>query len=138
MVQIAIQLRAMQLAMHNAHHFCSRVVFLQDHEFFAEVYSFAEDSYDSVIERMIGLGKESELNMGLVIDQVASLVKAAPVQAKENKEYYLHLLKMIQSCKSQIEQACKVPGTSQGTIQMLGNIADKFEVFEYKIKQRTK
>lgn len=89
MFQIAVQLRALQLISQNFHHFCSRVVFMQDHEFFAEVYGSTQGSYDSVIERMIGLGREAEINIPLMMDQVSTLVKAAPVRVKENNEYII-------------------------------------------------
>jgi len=138
MLQLLIQLRALQLAAHNAHNLCARIVFFQDHEFFAEVYTFAEDSYDSVIERMLGLGMEQQLNMAQIISEVAKIVATAPSHTKENKDYFVYIQSKIQECNKMIEALCKDPKQSQGTIQMLGDIANEFEVKLYKISRRIK
>ena len=44
----------------------------------------------------------------------------------------------IKEINAKIETLCKVPGVTQGSIQMLGNFADANEVILYKLKQRVK
>ena len=58
----AIILRALQLYAHNAHNLAKGKTFLQDHEYLGELYSAYEGEYDSLVERMIGIGEEPDLN----------------------------------------------------------------------------
>jgi len=56
-------------------------------------------------------------------------------KVKENAVFFQIILEKQKMVCSKIEELCK-SGLPQGTIQMLGNIADKSEVFQYKLKQR--
>lgn len=137
MLQIAIQLRAMQLFTHSAHHLCARTVFHQDHEFFSEVYQAVEDDYDTVIERIIGLTGEASVDLNVIMTNVSEKLKSCPsVGVKENKVFYQKLLEQEKQLCQMVEVTCKTPGTSQGVIQSLGTIAEKSEVRQYKINRR--
>lgn len=140
MLQLAICLRALQLYSHHAHNLCARVVFHQDHEFFADVYGFAETSYDDVIERIIGTqGESASLELkGILKGVYAKLDKFPDVGVKENKIFYAAILDQKKYILDELETLCQSPELSEGTKQMLGNIADKMEVFVYKIQQRLK
>ena len=58
---IAIRLRASQFIAHNAHHLASGPTFFTDHKFFGKAYPAYEAAYDSIVERMIGLGEKPDL-----------------------------------------------------------------------------
>lgn len=138
MLQLVICFRAMQLFAHSAHLLCARTVFFQDHEFFGSVYGQAEGYFDSISERMIGLGQEDQLKLQNVMSAVNQKLASAPsVGVKENKEYYVHLLNQCDEACKLIDAVCK-NGASEGTKQLIGGIADELEVLKYKISRRIK
>lgn len=139
MLDLSVLIRSLQLYAHHAHHIAARVVFNQDHEFLAEIYTKAETDYDDVIERFIGLKGDAALDENKVLAAVCSKVQALPLKdVKENKELLKVCLDLIKQINAKIETLCKEPNVSQGTIQMIGNIADKNEVLIYKLNQRLK
>lgn len=139
MKDLAILLRSINLYAHSAHNLCARVVFLQDHEFFNEIYSAANVAYDSVIERIIGLyGEEAVPALPEQLEALHQILSQLPEKGvKENAIYFQVLLEKQKMVCEKIEELCK-SGLPQGTIQMLGNIADASEVLQYKLKQRIK
>jgi len=139
MLQLAILFRAMQLASHSAHNHCARTVFFQDHEFFGGVYSQAEGYYDSVAERMIGLGQEEQLKLQSVMAGVSQKLASAPsVGVKENKEFFIFLQSQAEEACKLCDSLCKSGQLSEGTKQLIGGIADELEVLKYKISRRLK
>jgi len=139
MLDLSVILRCLQLYAHHAHHIAARVVFSQDHEFLAEIYTKAETDYDNVIERFIGLKGDAALDENKVLASACSKVQALPLKdAKENKEMLKVCLDLIKQINAKIETLCKDPKATQGTIQMLGNIADANEILIYKLNQRLK
>jgi DNA-binding ferritin-like protein len=139
MIQLLAHLRAMQLFTHHAHNLVSRAVFFQDHDFFGEVYPQLESDYDSVIERVIGLQGEGQLALQQLLQAVVAKIASAPsVGVKENKVFFEYLLQQEQELCKLIEEICKMPGVSQGTIQTIATIGEKSEIRQYKIKQRVK
>lgn len=139
MLQIAINFRAIQIFSQHAHNLCARLAFHQDHGFFSEVYNFADDSYDGIIERIIGTKGEEGLELKNIIKGVFSKLDKAPdVGVKENKVFYMFLLDQLRSNNLLIDQLCKSDQISEGTRQFLGNLADQSEIIIYKIQQRIK
>lgn len=139
MLDLSALLRTLQLYAHHAHHICGRIVFNQDHEMLAEIYTKAETDYDDVIERFIGLKGEEALDESKVLSVACQKVQALPMKGvKENKELLKACLDLIQQINTKIEPLCKDPKATQGSIQMLGNIADKNEILIYKLKQKLK
>lgn len=140
MKDLAILLRSINLYAHSAHNLCARVVFFQDHEFFNEIYTVADSAYDDVIERMIGLqGEGSVPSLSEQLEAIHQIVSQLPEKGvKENAVYFQVLLEKQKLVCSKIEELCSQGGLPQGTIQMLGNIADKSEQIQYKIQQRIK
>jgi len=136
MKNLLIFLRLKQLFAHNCHNFVSKETFFQDHEFFGDLYSQAEGWYDSLIERMIGLG----LQVDPVDIQViaVNLLRDLNYKTIENKSCFQITLSIQQKILNEIENLCKSKGISQGTLQLLGGIADLEEINNYKIKQRLK
>jgi DNA-binding ferritin-like protein len=139
MLDLAALLRTLQLYAHHAHHIAARVVFNQDHDMLAEIYTKAETDYDDVIERFIGLKGDENLDESKVLMVACQKVQALPMKdTKENKELLKVCLDLITQINAKIEPLCKDPKSTQGFIQMVGNIADKNEVLMYKLKQRLK
>lgn len=136
MSELLILLRTKQLFAHNLHNTVSRIVFLQDHEFLGDIYSKAEGHYDSVAERMIGLGQAP--NLVQVQEQAVATLKQLPENFKDNTEALATLCDLNKHILAKIEVVCKMPGISQGTLQLVGGIADEIEVECYKLGQRVK
>ena len=61
MTKLATQLRYMQFYAHNAHNICQGDTFFADHEELGDLYGTYTGLYDSVVERMIGLGQAIDL-----------------------------------------------------------------------------
>jgi DNA-binding ferritin-like protein len=140
MIDLLACLRALQLFTHNAHNLCARSIFFGDHDFFGSSYGEAESDYDSLIERIIGIkGEVPELELKSLLSKVILKLEGAPsINQKENKVFFVHQLKMEQNICSYIESLCKSAGLSQGEIQLLGDIAQRSQIRQYKIKQRCK
>lgn len=137
MKELAILLRAMQMFSHSAHHLMARTPFHSDHEFFSEVYQGLDDDYDSVIERMIGLSGEEGAQLQAILVGVSSKLVGAPsIGVKENALFYQHQLKFEMELCTLIAQI--IQSTSPGTEQLIGEICNKSEMRQYKIKQRIK
>jgi DNA-binding ferritin-like protein len=133
MEKIAILLRMAQLFAHNAHNLISGPSFFADHDFLGELYPVYESGYDSVVERMIG----SQMSPNLLAIQIAAIerLKVKPSEVK-SPEVFKEILKIEIELRKLIDMA--QPGLSEGTKQMLGNLADDSEVRQYKLMQRIK
>ena len=138
MLQLVVLFRAMQMFSHSAHLMCARTVFFQDHEFFGSVYGQAEGYFDSLSERMIGLGQEEQLKLQSVMSAVCQKLASAPCcGVKDNKEYYAFLLSQAEEACKLCNQLCK-SDASEGTKNLIAGIADELEVLKYKISRRLK
>lgn len=136
MKELAILLRSMQLYGHNAHNLVARIVFFSDHEFLGELYKGYEDDYDDVVERIIGLtGSCDLLDIQLGACEV---LKTLPLPLKENGQLLEQILLLEKHLCQKIDLLSNTPGISQGTIQLIGDIANKSEVRQYKLQQRLK
>ena len=138
MKDLLIQLRAMQLFTHSAHNLVARTPFHTDHSFFGDVYSVLESDYDDVAERIIGLFGEEPMELNSILMGVAAKLQGAPsIGVRENSVFYSHLLSQeIQLCEH--IKKLVLAGISPGTEQLIGDIANKSESRQYKIKQRLK
>jgi len=140
MEAIILQLRGMQLFSHNAHNLMGRMTFFSDHEFFGDVYTELESDYDSVVERTIGLMGEQATGLNTLPEKLAQKLKKYPCfDVKDNEVFFQSLLSSeMELCKSIKEQLTKIKGASPGVEQLLGEICNKSEMRQYKIKQRLK
>lgn len=128
----AIILRALQLYAHNAHNLAKGKTFLEDHEFLGELYGAYEGEYDSIVERMIGLGEEPDLND--ITKQAADAATAN--EFKDNENAFSVLLVTEKELCSSIEK--DMTDASNGTQNLLQGIADNSEMRQYKLKRRLK
>jgi DNA-binding ferritin-like protein len=135
MFQLLVQLRAMQLFYHQAHNLAKGASFFADHEALGEFYAAAEGDYDSVIERMIGTHGPQSVDLMQIVKGVYTKLKSVPSgNVSENREYFSAGLQMEKELCSLVQSIA--PSVSEGTRQMIGDIADRSEVRQYKLKQR--
>jgi DNA-binding ferritin-like protein len=128
----AIILRALQLYAHNAHNLAKGKTFLQDHEYLGELYSAYEGEYDSLVERMIGIGEEPDLNE--ITKEAADAATAN--EFKDDDNAFSVLLVTEKELCSSIEK--DITDASNGTQNLLQTIADNSEMRQYKLKRRLK
>ena len=123
-------LRHMQFFAHIAHNSVGGATFLQDHAFLAELYAAYEAAYDAVVERMIGLDEDLDL---VEVHKVA--VKDLKVP-KSFEACFKEILSMEKELCDLIEKLVK--NQSQGTVQLIGDLANQSEMRIFKLKQRLK
>jgi DNA-binding ferritin-like protein len=139
LLDLAIQTRAMQIFYHSCHNLVARSVFFSDHEAFAGFYGAMDSTYDSIIERGIGLYGPEIADITTIMKGVYGKIKGLPCcQAKENKEFFEASLPLENELNQKLNECIKAEGLSEGTKNLLEDIADKCEVRIYKIKQRLK
>lgn len=129
--------RFLQLFAHAGHHLAKGCTFNQDHAFFGELYGAYEEAFDEVVERLIGTGK-----LKSVKDRIALDTKASAILAKTDSEeltcaedYFEILLEMETEICGKIEKLIEGK-LSQGTINLLAQLADDSEKRQYKLAQR--
>jgi DNA-binding ferritin-like protein len=127
LIKLATAFRALQMYSHQAHNLTKGESFFADHEYFADLYSFAEGSYDSLIERSIGKGKKPSLKS--IVSDVSKIVSALP----EDK-FFEHCLILVNEIIKECEELAKKENL--GTNNLIADLADKLEVHVYKLKQR--
>lgn len=137
MLDIAAQLRTLQLFYHQAHNLSKGSSFFSDHDAFGGFYGEAEAGYDQVAERIIGLHGPEVFSLGRILKRVENNLSALPRMEliKSNEDFFDIALVMEKElcgmCDAEIEN-----GTTEGTKQMLGDLCNFSEIRQYKIKQR--
>ncbi len=131
MEKLAADFRFMQLYAHNSHNLVKGKTFFEDHSFLGDLYKTYESAYDSIIERMMGLGLKPDLNK---INKISFHTLEA-INLSENPEEIFKAILAYEKyiCKT-IEKM--VQDYSEGTKQMLGTLADESEMRQYKLNQR--
>lgn len=139
MTALASIYRFLQLFAHAAHNLTAGCSFMQDHEFFGSLYGTYEEAYDSLVERLVGLGKLEGAKDRLAIDAKAAaiLAKVDTEELDEAEDWYDILLEMEKEICAKIEKLAEGK-VSQGTLNLLAQLADDSEVRQYKISQRIK
>lgn len=134
--KIARILRAGQLYSHHAHNNCQGSTFMQDHDFFGSVYPALESDYDSVVERIIGsTGKEFD-SISLSADSLKYIERLTRSPGSNNNVFFRELMKIEVALCDAVDECVKSEQYPEGTRQLIGNIADKSMVRQYKIRQR--
>lgn len=142
MNKVAQLLRFLQFFSHISHNLSYGEEFFEDHAFFGELYPAYEGEYDSVVERMIGLGQKPDLYS--IHSSACEML--SKVKFTNNMQAIRDILRVEKALVEEIEQLILPSPMShphggpkpltQGTVQMLGNIADKSEVRQYKMNQK--
>lgn len=131
MEKLATKLRYMQFYTHNAHNMCKGDTFFSDHEELGDLYGTYEGLYDSVIERMIGLGQSVDLIK--VQSEAVKMLDSDAAPTDFNAAF-----STILSCEQDL---CKLisdanAGASLGTQDLLQAMCNDSEVRQYKFQQR--
>lgn len=124
-------LRFLQFYTHNAHNLLRGATFFQDHEFLGELYPAYEADYDAVVERTIG--DKGSLDL-ISIQKMAVNQLEKTGQCKTFEDCFKEVLYWEGVLCKAIEKIA--PQSTQGTMQLIGDIANKSEMRVYKLKQR--
>lgn len=131
MTKLATHLRYMQFYAHNAHNLCQGDAFFADHEELGDLYGTYTGLYDSVVERMIGLGQ--------AIDLVKVQVEAAKMlDGEAEPTAFSSAFSGLLTCEQDL---CKIiseanEGASLGTQDLLQAMCNESEVRQYKFQKR--
>lgn len=137
--ELIVYLRAMQLFYHSCHNLTKGPLFFADHEAFGGFYSSLEKDYDDVVERAIPTEGEGVADPVKQIQEVYKILKEKNLTpVKENKDMFLKGLECEKHLCKLIDIKCKSGKISEGTRQLIGDIANASEVRQYKISQRLK
>jgi DNA-binding ferritin-like protein len=131
MTKLATQLRYMQFYAHNAHNVCQGDTFYSDHEELGDLYGVYTGLYDSVVERMIGLGKPIDL---VKVQVDAAKMLDGEAEPKAFSAAFAGLLTCEQELCKLISEANE--GASLGTQDLLQAMCNDAEVRQYKLQQR--
>ena len=139
MTQLASLLRFLQLFAHAAHHLAHGCSFFEDHKFLGKLYGEYEEAFDSLVERLIGLGELEGVKDRLAIDSKAAsiLSKTESETLADPEDWFELLLEMEQELCGKIDKLAEGK-ISQGTLNLLAGLADASEQRQYKIGQRIK
>ena len=129
--RIATLYRTAQLYAHAAHNTVSGPNFFADHGFLGELYPVYEAAYDALVERAIGLSQE--------IDPLAIGREAGVMSSNMDDQQPFDVIAGIEKDLVRVIEAEIQSGKqSQGTINLLAQLADDSEARQYKIGQRLK
>jgi hypothetical protein len=106
--------------------------FFSDHKFFGQLYPAYEEAYDSVVERMIGLGYDVDLNR--VTKEAGKDAGSYAVKDIDPEMFFTTLFNFERNICDCIKEYC--PNMTVGTQNLLQGIADNSEVRQYQLRQR--
>lgn len=131
MIKLATHLRYMQFYAHNAHNMCQGDTFFADHEELGDLYGVYTGLYDSVVERMIGLGNAVDL---VKIQVEAAKMLDGEAMPTDFSSAFAGLLTCEQELCKIISEANE--GASLGTQDLLQAMCNDAEMRQYKFQKR--
>lgn len=133
--KIAAILRGGQIYAQHAHNRVCGTPFHSDHAFFGDVYGQYANDYDAIVERMIGLGES--VNGMDVAKKGLQLVSNFPSDCgRDNRGFYEALTFLEAELCNDCEECVKSGEYSEGTNQLIGDICNRAEMRQYKLRQR--
>ena len=134
MHRLAVILRAAQLFAHNAHNLARGATFFADHKELGKLYETYEGAYDSVVERILGLGEE-EIDLNKVAFEAVRELATYGAATPQNTAF-----KVLLEIEEEIRETCEdvSKGQSIGTVNFLQGLADESEQRSYLLGQRMK
>ena len=130
MHDLAVLYKLMNLYFHNAHNLISGPTFLEDHAFFGDLYSSADESYDAIVERIIGNDEE--------LDLVSIAKESVNLLDKLDDNYYENALVLLEESVKLIDEISKSGKVDVADQNLIQGQADSAKVFIYKIKRKIK
>ena len=120
----------MNFYFHNAHNLISGPTFLEDHAFFGDLYSSADESYDAIVERIIGNDEE--------LDLVSIAKESVNLLDKLDDNYYENALVLLEESVKLIDEISKSGKVDVADQNLIQGQADATKIFIYKIKRKLK
>jgi DNA-binding ferritin-like protein len=114
---------------HIAHLSVTGEAFFSDHEFFGEYYQALDTAYDSVAERAIWLETKPDL---FTVHANANKLLAT---MKDRRDWFVCLAEGEAKLREELTTA--IATASEGTKNLLAQLADESERREFKLKQRS-
>ena len=134
---LLVQLRSMQLYYHNAHNLTKGKTFFSDHAAFNEFYSELDGQYDSVAERAVGLYNEP-LDLSIILPAINMNLQIVLKDYKSTQDMHKGGVLL----EDELLKICSLvevnPRATDGTKNLVADIADKAETRLYKLNQRLK
>jgi len=128
---VATQLLSLRLFAHRAHHDTRGPTFFSDHKEFGKFYEAYDSAYDSVVERIIGLGGKPDL---------AKLAETAAQMAavKPNEHSPAQLFGVLLSSEKRLCKLCTedMKKATEGTKNLLAQLCDDSEQRQFLIEKR--
>lgn len=128
--------RMMNIYYHHLHNIAHGPTFKADHELMSDFYTQLESSYDSLIERYIGIGAEMDKSQLLSIITDAHAVLDSIPEGTDMDTHFQYALELEISLRAEIQSSMEMH--SEGTKNLLAALADESEVRSYKLKQRVR
>ena len=131
MHNIAIQLFCLRLFAHRAHHDTQGDTFFSDHKEFGKFYEAYDGEYDSVVERMLGLGDKVDLAK-------LNSTGAEKASVHPNEHDPKKLFAILMSGEKALCTLCTsaMKSASEGTKNLLAQICDNSEQRQFLMKKR--
>lgn len=136
MQELLIKLRLLQIFAQQSHNLIQSETFFGDHCFLEEVYKQTSSDYDSVAERTIGTLGDRPLHMHEILESVSKRAALLPPLASAPDVIFKALKVMEVDLCEFIEEAVRDEEVSEGTKQLIGEIANKSEMRQYKLNRR--
>lgn len=130
--ELTITYRAAQLIAHNFHNLAKGATFFEDHEFLGELYGTYESAYDALIERTLGLTGSVDI-IG-INKKACEIAASVPVDGKSNEDMFSVILSIEKTLCGLIKTS--VPGSTDGTQNLLQGLSDESEARQYKLLRR--
>jgi DNA-binding ferritin-like protein len=131
MDSIATQLFCLRLFAHRAHNDVQGETFFSDHKAFGKLYEAYDGEYDSVVERIIGLGGKPDLAK---LNETGARKAAVHPNEHDPKKLFAILLSgeiaLCGLCCAELGKA------SEGTKNLLAQICDNSEQRQFLMKKR--
>jgi DNA-binding ferritin-like protein len=126
--------RAAQFYAHHCHLVAHGPTFLQDHEWFGELYPAYETAFDRLMEQMIGLRMEPDCHK--VLREAATLANEMECP-KQNADGFKVLLNFEKQFRNEIAALMKTE-KRDGTQNLLQDLATASDHRTYLIGQRVR
>jgi DNA-binding ferritin-like protein len=111
---------------------------MQDHGMLGDIYSAAESDYDDVVERVIGTSSKPLDTLAIAEQAVKFASSMHKESGQHNYNFFSDILRLEVAICSLIDKCVASKEYPEGTKQLVGGIADKSMIRQYKLRQRLK
>lgn len=136
-LKLVAHLRGLQIHYQAAHHMVKGALFFQDHAALGDFYTALQGEYDRAAEKYVSL--YGAYDIARVMQMAMASMQGVPTsEVKESKEYFSAFLAKEKEVSSMVDMLVRQGGFSEGTKNLLADIATVSESRQYLIKQRIK